>query len=245
VVALHGPQQPARDHRAIAPSARLFLDYGGRLIKGTGDGVLATFDAPVRGLRCADKLRSSLADAGIAIRAGVHTGEVELRGDDVSGIGVHIAALAGSGEFLASRTVKDLVAGSDYAFTSRGVHSLKGVPEEWELLGVSSDLRAGRRPGLASDGVRTSATPGRSERHPTVSRRARKSSTAGARPGRAEATAFTRKRKLAKLRHGHAARRPRIGVSFFERADLLGQDAVALQLIGARTWRPRPDLVVR
>jgi pimeloyl-ACP methyl ester carboxylesterase len=122
-------------------SASTILDYGGRLIKGTGDGVLATFDAPVRGLRCADTLRSSLADAGIAIRAGVHTGEVELRGDDVSGIGVHIAArvaaLAGSGELLASRTVKDLVAGSDYAFTSRGVHSLKGVPDEWELLAVS------------------------------------------------------------------------------------------------------------
>jgi class 3 adenylate cyclase len=116
-------------------------DCGGRLVKGTGDGVLATFDAPARGLRCADTLRSSLSDAGIAIRAGVHTGEVELRGDDVSGIGVHIAArvaaLAGSGELLASRTVKDLVAGSDYAFTSRGVHSLKGVPEEWELLAVS------------------------------------------------------------------------------------------------------------
>ena len=104
-------------------------------MKGTGDGVLATFDAPARGLRCADTLRSALSDAGIAIRAGVHTGEVELRGDDVAGIGVHIAArvaaLAGAGELLASRTVKDLVAGSDYAFSSRGVHSLKGVPEEW------------------------------------------------------------------------------------------------------------------
>ena len=121
-------------------SGRTVSDCGGRLVKGTGDGVLATFDAPARGLRCADSLRSSLSDAGIAIRAGVHTGEVELRGDDVSGIGVHIAArvaaLAGSGELLASRTVKDLVAGSDFAFTSRGVHSLKGVPEEWELLAV-------------------------------------------------------------------------------------------------------------
>jgi class 3 adenylate cyclase len=116
-------------------------DCGGRLVKATGDGVLATFDAPARGLRCADTMRSALSDAGIAIRAGVHTGEVELRGDDVAGIGVNIAArvaaLADAGELLVSRTVKDLVAGSDYAFASRGVHSLKGVPEGWELLAVS------------------------------------------------------------------------------------------------------------
>ena len=116
-------------------------EWDGRLVKGTGDGMLATFDAPVRGLRCADELRSSLADAGITIRAGVHTGEIELRGEDVAGIGVHIAArvaaLADSGELLASRTVKDLVAGSDYTFTSRGMHSLKGVPDEWELLAVT------------------------------------------------------------------------------------------------------------
>jgi class 3 adenylate cyclase len=126
-------------HDTISHST--IADCGGRLVKTTGDGVLATFDAPVRGLRCADTLRSSLADAGIAIRAGVHTGEIELRDDDVAGIGVHIAArvaaLAGAGELLASRTVKDLVAGSNYAFASRGVHSLKGVPEEWELLAVS------------------------------------------------------------------------------------------------------------
>jgi class 3 adenylate cyclase len=117
------------------------LDCGGRLVKSTGDGLLATFDAPIRGLRCADTLRSSLADAGIAIRAGVHTGEIELRGNDVAGIGVHIAArvaaLASAGELLISRTVKDLVAGSDYAFVSRGTHSLKGVPDDWELLTVS------------------------------------------------------------------------------------------------------------
>ena len=122
-------------------------DCGGRLVKGTGDGMLATFDAPARGLRCADTLRSSLADAGIAIRAGMHTGEIELRGDDVSGIGVHIAArvaaLAGSGELLASRTVKDLVAGSGYAFTSRGVHSLKGSPRRVGAAG--SRLSGGAR----------------------------------------------------------------------------------------------------
>jgi class 3 adenylate cyclase len=116
------------------------LECGGRVVKSTGDGLLATFDAPIRGLRCADTLRSALADAGIPIRAGVHTGEIELRGEDVAGIGVHIAArvaaLAGAGELLASRTVKDLVAGSDYAFSSRGAHSLKGVSEDWELLAV-------------------------------------------------------------------------------------------------------------
>lgn len=121
-------------HNAVA-------DCGGRFVKGTGDGVLATFDAPSRGLRCADALRSALSDAGIAIRAGIHTGEVELRGDDVAGIGVHIAArvaaLAGSGELLASRTVKDLAAGSAFTFTSRGVHSLKGVPDQWEVLAVT------------------------------------------------------------------------------------------------------------
>jgi class 3 adenylate cyclase/pimeloyl-ACP methyl ester carboxylesterase len=115
---------------------------GGRFVKGTGDGMLATFDAPGRGLQCAHTLRSALSDTGIAIRAGVHTGEVELRGEDISGLGVHIAAriagIAGSGELLASRTVKDLVAGSGYAFASRGAHQLKGVPDEWELLAVEA-----------------------------------------------------------------------------------------------------------
>ena len=126
-------------HDAIA--RRTVADSGGRLVKGTGDGLLATFDAPSRGLRCADMLRSALADQGIAIRAGVHTGEIEVRGEDVAGIGVHIAArvaaLADSGELLASRTVKDLAAGSGYTFTSRGAHSLKGVPDQWELLAVT------------------------------------------------------------------------------------------------------------
>ena len=126
-------------HDAIA--RQTVARSGGRLVKSTGDGLLATFDAPSRGLRCADLLRSALAEQGIAIRAGVHTGEIEVRGDDVAGIGVHIAArvaaLATSGELLASRTVKDLAAGSGYTFTSRGSHSLKGVPDQWELLAVT------------------------------------------------------------------------------------------------------------
>jgi class 3 adenylate cyclase len=125
-------------HDAIARSA--INSYGGRFVKETGDGVLAFFDAPARGIECAKRLRSALSHAGIAIRAGIHTGEIELRGEDVSGIGVHIAArvaaMAGTGELLVSRTVKDLVAGSEYVFASRGVHRLRGIPDRWELLSV-------------------------------------------------------------------------------------------------------------
>lgn len=111
---------------------------GGQLVKEMGDGILATFDVPARALDCAKALRAALAHGGIAIRAGVHSGEVEMRGGDVAGIGVNIAArvaaLADAGELLVSRTVTDLVAGAGYAFASRGRHSLKGVPGQWELL---------------------------------------------------------------------------------------------------------------
>jgi class 3 adenylate cyclase len=112
----------------------------GRLVKGTGDGVLATFDSPAHGIDCARALRIELSHAGITIRAGVHAGEVEIRGHDVSGIGIHIAArvtaLAGAGELLVSRTVRDLVTGGGYEFISRGAHALRGVPGRWELLAV-------------------------------------------------------------------------------------------------------------
>jgi class 3 adenylate cyclase len=125
-------------HDAIARSA--IGSYGGRFVKETGDGVLAVFDAPARGIECAKQLRSALSHAGIAIRAGIHTGEIELRGEDISGIGVHIAArvaaLADAGELLVSRTVRDLVTGSEYAFATRGTHRLRGMPERWELLSV-------------------------------------------------------------------------------------------------------------
>lgn len=114
--------------------------YRGRLIKTMGDGLLATFDGPARGVRCATEIRDSVREIGIHIRAGLHTGEVEVLGEDVGGIGVHIAArvsaLAMPDEILASRTVKDLVAGSGIEFEDRATHSLKGVPDEWQLFAV-------------------------------------------------------------------------------------------------------------
>jgi class 3 adenylate cyclase len=119
--------------------ARAELDrHQGKLIKTTGDGLLATFDGPARAIRCAAALRDSLP---VPIRAGLHTGEVELRGDDVGGIAVHIgarvAALAGEREVLVSRTVRDLVVGSGIEFTDRGTHALKGVADEWQLYAVA------------------------------------------------------------------------------------------------------------
>lgn len=126
-------------HDATAASA--IRAHGGRLVKQTGDGVLAVFDAPGRALLCAQTMRDELSAMGMPIRSGVHTGEIELRGDDVGGIGVHLAARieakAGAGEVLASRTVRDLVAGSGFTFSSRGLHTLKGLSEEWELYAVS------------------------------------------------------------------------------------------------------------
>lgn len=115
---------------------------GGELVKTTGDGMLAVFGSPSSGVRCASALRTAVEPMGLGIRAGLHTGEVERRGDDVGGIGVHIAArvvsMAGSGEIWASRTVKDLTAGSGLEFQDQGRHALKGVPEEWELFSVRS-----------------------------------------------------------------------------------------------------------
>ena len=116
--------------------------YRGREIKSLGDGALATFDGPGRAVRCACALRDALRPLGIDMRAGVHTGEIELRDDDVGGIGVHIAArvsaVAGAGEVLASRTVVDLVVGSGIAFEDRGEHELRGVPGSWRLFAVAS-----------------------------------------------------------------------------------------------------------
>jgi len=118
----------------------LVAQLGGRLVKSTGDGILALFDRPGRGIRCATALRDRLKGSGVEIRAGVHTGEVQLRGDDVGGIAVHFAArvmaAAAPGEVLVSGTVHDLVAGSDHVLEDRGAHALKGIGGEWRLFAV-------------------------------------------------------------------------------------------------------------
>src|SRR5205085_935507 len=114
----------------------------GRVVKTTGDGALATFDGPARAVRAADAIVKGVRSLGIDARAGVHTGEVELRGDDVGGVGVHIgarvSALADPGQVMVSRTVVDLVAGSGLTFADAGSHALKGVPGEWQLFALSN-----------------------------------------------------------------------------------------------------------
>ena len=116
------------------------LRYRGGLVKTTGDGVLATFDGPGRAIRCSCAIRDSARTLGVDVRAGLHTGEIELAGDDVAGIAVHIGArvlaYAEGGEVLVSSTVKDLVAGSGINFIERGEHQLKGVPGAWRLFAV-------------------------------------------------------------------------------------------------------------
>jgi class 3 adenylate cyclase len=120
---------------------RLVAQEGGRRIKSTGDGVLAVFDGPGRAIRCAVALRKELEGLGIEIRAGVHTGELDVTDDDVGGIAVHIGArimaAAGPGEILVSRTVRDLVAGSDIALEDRGAHTLKGLSDPWHLFAAT------------------------------------------------------------------------------------------------------------
>ncbi len=115
--------------------------YRGREIKTMGDGFLATFDGPARGVRCAASIVSALRPLDIEIRAGLHTGEVAIEGDDIAGLGVtigaRVGALAGPSEVLVSQTVKDLVAGSGLEFEARGEHELKGVPDRWRLYRVA------------------------------------------------------------------------------------------------------------
>jgi class 3 adenylate cyclase/pimeloyl-ACP methyl ester carboxylesterase len=112
--------------------------FGGAIAGFTGDGLLASFEGPARAVRCAFALRDRLRMLGLEMRAGLHTGEVERRSEGIVGIGVHIAArvlaLAGAGEVLVSRTVRDLATGSGLTFVERGTHTLKGVPDQWEIL---------------------------------------------------------------------------------------------------------------
>jgi class 3 adenylate cyclase/pimeloyl-ACP methyl ester carboxylesterase len=118
--------------------------HGGRRVKTTGDGVLATFNGPAQGIRTALAIRDALARIGVPVRAGLHTGEVEIRGDDVAGIGVHIASriaeLAQPSEILVSRTVVDLTAGSGLQFEPRGDHELKGIPGNWQTFAAQTPL---------------------------------------------------------------------------------------------------------
>jgi len=127
-------------HRTLVRSE--LARFRGREIDTVGDGFLATFDGPARGVRCAHAITTGVRQLGIDVRAGLHTGECELMGDNIGGIAVHIgarvAAAAGPGEVLVSSTVKDLVAGSGLRFVDRGAHVLKGVPGEWRLFAASA-----------------------------------------------------------------------------------------------------------
>jgi class 3 adenylate cyclase len=116
---------------------------GGRVVDFAGDGAMAAFDGPARAIRCGVALHKAVAPLGLELRVGVHTGEVEqLRGGDLGGLAVHLAARvmgeAGAGEVLVSSTVRDLVVGSGIGFTPRGTRTLKGIPGEWSLLAVDA-----------------------------------------------------------------------------------------------------------
>jgi class 3 adenylate cyclase len=140
-------------HDALA--ARAVQGHGGRVVKSIGDGMLATFDGPARAVRCAEGLCESVRELGIELRAGVHTGELEVIGDDVGGMAVHIGArvsgMAGAGDVLVSQTVKDLVVGSGLQFAERGEHELKGVPGSWRLYALGEPAPP-RAPLDAADG---------------------------------------------------------------------------------------------
>lgn len=141
-------------------TTRLAERFGGKVVKSTGDGHLATFDGPTQAIHCAEALQGEAGSIGIEIRTGVHTGECELMGDDIGGIAVHIAARvmsnAGPGEILVSGAVRDLVVGSGIGFEERGVHDLRGVPGRWQLLVV---VPGGARPGSAEAALVSSPTP--------------------------------------------------------------------------------------
>jgi class 3 adenylate cyclase len=123
--------------------------HRGQEIKTMGDGFLASFDGPARAIRCAQQIVAEAERIGVQVRAGVHTGECDVVGNDLAGlavnIGARVGALADAGEVLVSQTVKDLVVGSGIEFEDRGTHTLKGVPGEWRLYAS----QAARQPALA------------------------------------------------------------------------------------------------
>jgi len=129
------------DDHGQEQASGLVRGHRGRLIRTTADGILATFDAPGQAIRCAAAVREGAAAAGIQIRAGIHTGEVDLVGEDIAGLSVQItdrvAALARPAEILVSRMVKDLVTGSGITFAERGSHALNGPSDEWSLFAVT------------------------------------------------------------------------------------------------------------
>ncbi len=149
-------------HRFGEITADLTQQFGGTVVKSTGDGHLATFDGPTQAIRCAEALRADAETLGIQIRAGIHTGECELLDADIGGIAVHIAARilghAGAGDILVSRTVRDLVVGSGTGFEDRGSVELRGVPGTWQLLAVD---RHGPRAGSPEAELASMPTPGR------------------------------------------------------------------------------------
>ncbi len=137
-----------RDWRALldahdAVVRAQLVRFRGREVNTSGDGFLAMFDGPQRAIRCAMAIRDAVQALGIQVRAGLHTGECEVRGDDIGGIAVHIgarvSALSGANDVLVSSTLRDLVIGSGLEFDDRGAHDLKGVPGEWHLFAVASD----------------------------------------------------------------------------------------------------------
>jgi class 3 adenylate cyclase len=148
-------------HRFGEITADLTQQFGGTVVKSTGDGHLATFDGPTQAIRCAEALRADAKTLGIQIRAGIHTGECELLDTDIGGLAVHIAARilghAGAGEILVSRTVRDLVVGSGTGFEDRGSVELRGVPGTWQLLAVN---RHGPPAGSTEAELASTPTPG-------------------------------------------------------------------------------------
>jgi class 3 adenylate cyclase len=127
--------------RHLVATGTTVAGHGGEFIQSTGDGVLALFTGPAQGVRCAGQIIADAGELNVDVRTGLHTGEVERTGSDVRGLAVHLAArimsLAGPGEILVSRTVRDLVIGSELSFTDRGEHRLKGIPDPWTLYAAS------------------------------------------------------------------------------------------------------------